>query len=274
MSASAGGNKKHVILLFAGIAMAVLCSLAVYASCFGCMAGRITVGQAFAQMTLGLIAVLVASAVSGYSISALFHMKKVLPVGVGIVLTALLAFLCVWLTGWTIQRVQDAIFDLDGTLIAETCLAGSVGLALIGIAAGLCAWQFKRTSHKESEKADLEVHSCSIQRTYSKVVSALLAFFLGTMGAHRYYLGYKKQGITQTCGFVSLCIGWGTYIPAMLNESTGVLLFSALFALYGAGVSIWAFVDFIRILIGSLAPADGSGYTENRPMQVQMIPPA
>lgn len=105
----------------------------------------------------------------------------------------------------------------------------------------------------------------------SKVVSALLAFFLGTTGAHRYYLGYKKQGIVQTCGFVSIIIGYAIFIPAMMDSSAGMLIFSALLLLYGAGISIWAFVDFIRILTGGLTPADGSAYTENQPAQVQVI---
>lgn len=105
----------------------------------------------------------------------------------------------------------------------------------------------------------------------SKVVSALLAFFLGTTGAHRYYLGYKKQGIVQTCGFVSIIIGYAIFIPAMMDSSAGMLIFSALLLLYGAGISIWAFVDFIRILTSGLTPADGSAYTENHPAQVQVI---
>lgn len=99
----------------------------------------------------------------------------------------------------------------------------------------------------------------------------MLAFFLGTTGAHRYYLGYKKQGIIQTCGFVSLIIGYAMCIPAIINESAGMLLFAALLLLFGAGIGIWAFVDFIRILTGGLTPADGSAYTENRPAQVQVI---
>lgn len=97
----------------------------------------------------------------------------------------------------------------------------------------------------------------------SKVAAALLAFFLGTTGAHRYYLGYKKQGIIQTCGFVSLIIGWSMYVPAMLSGNSGSMLLAALFLLYGGIVGIWAFVDFIRILTGGLRPADGSDYTAN-----------
>ena len=58
----------------------------------------------------------------------------------------------------------------------------------------------------------------------------------------------------------------------MMDSSAGMLIFSALLLLYGAGISIWAFVDFIRILTGGLTPADGSAYTEeNRPTQVQIV---
>lgn len=106
----------------------------------------------------------------------------------------------------------------------------------------------------------------------NKVTAILLSLFLGMTGAHRYYLGYKKQGIIQTCGFVSLIIGYAMYIPAMMDGSAGVLLFSALFLLCGVGTGIWAFVDFIRILTGGLAPADGSAYAENQPVQVQVLP--
>ena len=105
----------------------------------------------------------------------------------------------------------------------------------------------------------------------SKVVAALLAFFLGTTGAHRYYLGYKKQGIIQTCGLVSFILGWVIYVPAMISENVASLLFALIFLIYGGITSIWAFVDFIRILTGGLKPEDGSDYTENQPRQVQVI---
>lgn len=112
---------------------------------------------------------------------------------------------------------------------------------------------------------------CAAMANKSKVVSALLAFFLGTTGAHRYYLGYKKQGIVQTCGFVSIIFGYAIFLPAVMDNSMGMLIFSALLLLYGTGIAIWAFVDFIRILTGGLTPANGSAYTENRPAQVQII---
>lgn len=121
------------------------------------------------------------------------------------------------------------------------------------------------------EQVNNNLSGGGVMTNKSKVVSALLAFFLGTTGAHRYYLGYKKQGIVQTCGFVSIIIGYAIFVPAMMDSSAGMLIFSALLLLYGAGISIWAFVDFIRILTGGLTPADGSAYTENHPAQVQVI---
>lgn len=58
----------------------------------------------------------------------------------------------------------------------------------------------------------------------SKLVAVLLAFFLGGIGIHDFYLGYNKYGI----------------IKIILTCCTGV------------GGGIWALVDFIRLLTGSL----------------------
>jgi TM2 domain-containing membrane protein YozV len=59
----------------------------------------------------------------------------------------------------------------------------------------------------------------------NKIVAALLAFFLGVFGVHRFYLGRIGSGVIMlilTCTFVGLLI-------------TGV----------------WAFIDFLRYLIMS-----------------------
>ena len=58
----------------------------------------------------------------------------------------------------------------------------------------------------------------------SKLVAALLAFFLGSLGIHDYYLRYNKNGI----------------IKIVLTCCTGV------------GGGIWALIDLIRLLTGSL----------------------
>lgn len=58
----------------------------------------------------------------------------------------------------------------------------------------------------------------------SKLVACLLAFFIGSLGIHDFYLGYTKYGI----------------IKIILTCCTGV------------GGSIWALIDLIRLLTGSL----------------------
>ena len=58
----------------------------------------------------------------------------------------------------------------------------------------------------------------------SKLVAALRAFFLGSLGIHDFYLGYNKNGI----------------IKIVLTCCTGV------------GGGIWALIDLIRLLTGSL----------------------
>lgn len=118
-------------------------------------------------------------------------------------------------------------------------------------------------------------HKCAVVSTpKSKVVAALLAFFLGTIGTHRYYLRYKKQGIMQTFGCASIIIGYFSLFYSVAGRNVLLLIFSVALLLYGIATYIWVFIDFIRILTGSLTPADGSSYKENQPTQVQVIQPA
>lgn len=68
----------------------------------------------------------------------------------------------------------------------------------------------------------------------NKIAAALLAFFLGGLGIHNFYLGYKKKAIAQLLITVLTC-GAG-----------------------GVVSGIWALVEFIQILTGSIATdADG-----------------
>jgi TM2 domain-containing membrane protein YozV len=65
----------------------------------------------------------------------------------------------------------------------------------------------------------------TVENDRNKIVAALLAFFLGPLGIHRFYLGRTGSGIVMlvlTCTIVGLIV-------------TG----------------IWAFVDFIRYLLMS-----------------------
>ena len=69
----------------------------------------------------------------------------------------------------------------------------------------------------------------------SKVTAALLAFFLGCVGAHKFYLGYTTQGILMLVGSI---VGW-----ALLIVLIGGFILSA--------VHLTAFIEFIIYLTKS-----------------------
>lgn len=60
----------------------------------------------------------------------------------------------------------------------------------------------------------------------SQIIAAILAFVIGGLGIHRFYLGYTWQGVVQ------------------------------LLTLGGCGV--WALIDLIRICTGDLQPKNGN----------------
>lgn len=69
----------------------------------------------------------------------------------------------------------------------------------------------------------------------SKVAAALLAFFLGCFGIHNFYLGFTGRGVAQLLITVlSLSCGYGVIITW-----------------------IWAFIEFILILTGSITDKFG-----------------
>lgn len=92
----------------------------------------------------------------------------------------------------------------------------------------------------------------------SKIAAALLAFFLGGFGVHRFYMGQKKQGFMQLggtlIGIALIVIG---LLSAVDTESVSIPVLAIVGYLLVLGVSIWAFVDFIRILTGGLEPEEG-----------------
>ncbi len=68
----------------------------------------------------------------------------------------------------------------------------------------------------------------------SRAVAALLAWFLGGLGVHNFYLGNKKKAIAQlVCTLLFFLI-----IPIIVS-------------------SIWVLVDFVIILCGTYADGDG-----------------
>lgn len=84
---------------------------------------------------------------------------------------------------------------------------------------------FGKKMLKKLNSAELRSQSPASSGYKSQLTAALLCFFLGGLGVHRFYLGYTWIGVIQ------------------------------LITLGGCG--IWALIDFIRILTGNLTPKDG-----------------
>jgi len=90
----------------------------------------------------------------------------------------------------------------------------------------------------------------------SKLAAALFALFLGALGVHSFYMGQTRKGFIQLGLYV---VGFLLELAGAVSSSgTGTIsALSIVGLLMVFGVGIWAFVDFIRILIGSLAPEEG-----------------
>jgi TM2 domain-containing membrane protein YozV len=69
-----------------------------------------------------------------------------------------------------------------------------------------------------------------IMSTKKTLPTFLLCFFLGPLGAHRYYVGKIKTGVLQM-----LTLG---------------------------GFGIWCLIDFVLIIIGSFTDAEGKKITQ------------
>ena len=87
----------------------------------------------------------------------------------------------------------------------------------------------------------------------SKTAAALLAFLLGGFGAHSFYLNKKNLG------FIHLGLGLGSFALLMVvgatadsssnSEATMMGMLALVGGLASLGNSVWAFVEFIIILI-------------------------
>jgi TM2 domain-containing membrane protein YozV len=76
----------------------------------------------------------------------------------------------------------------------------------------------------------------------SRLAATLLAWFLGTFGAHRFYLGKTKTAIVMlVLGILYLSTVW----------------FYGIGLIFLAVVGIWAFIDFIYAVSGSMRDKEG-----------------
>lgn len=86
-----------------------------------------------------------------------------------------------------------------------------------------------------------EVVTRSTTSDKSKVAAALLCFFLGGLGIHRFYLGHIGSGAAI---LILSVVGWLT-----VGFIIGVIPLGV--------IGIWWIIDFIRILCNSLVDKDG-----------------
>lgn len=107
----------------------------------------------------------------------------------------------------------------------------------------------------------------------SAVAAGLLGIFLGSFGAHNWYLGEKKRGIIHLCLF-----GGGLVVMMIaafltgISEALNIPLLGIFFALltmiaYIAilGNNIWGLVEGIMILVRGDAGLAAKGYTVAAP---------
>jgi TM2 domain-containing membrane protein YozV len=86
-----------------------------------------------------------------------------------------------------------------------------------------------------------EVVTETVVSDKSKLAAALLCFFLGFLGVHRFYLGHVGSGVAL---LVLYGIGWLT---------TGIFIGFLFLGIAG----IWEVVDFFRIIFGGMKDAKG-----------------
>ena len=123
----------------------------------------------------------------------------------------------------------------DGNKFCQTCGAQTDPLAEFCIK---CGARLKET--QPIAKRDPNVSP------KSRLACTLLAFFLGTLGAHRFYLGKTGTAVTM---LVLGIVGW-------------VLTFVIIGAPLVIAVGIWALVDFIFAVSGKMKDREGRPITD------------
>ena len=83
-----------------------------------------------------------------------------------------------------------------------------------------------------NDKKGINISVSSIPEGHrSKIAAVILAFFLGGLGVHNFYLGYNNKGVAQ---LLLTIVGWIIIIGPIISW-------------------IWAFIEFILLLTGSIS---------------------
>ncbi len=97
-----------------------------------------------------------------------------------------------------------------------------------------------------------------------KMTAAILAICCGFVGVHSFYMGNTTKGIAQAVlgggGIILYIAGAASYVSAAAAATTTAATYPVIFFVGLAmllAASIWAIVDFVRILTGSLEPEEG-----------------
>jgi TM2 domain-containing membrane protein YozV len=95
----------------------------------------------------------------------------------------------------------------------------------------------------------------------TKLVAFLLCTFLGTVGAHRFYVGRIGSAVGQLLLTIAGSIFSGMAIPiGVANAAAGVAVGVVGSIIFGA-VGIWVFVDWIMILVTKFKDKHGQVLT-------------
>ena len=94
-------------------------------------------------------------------------------------------------------------------------------------------------------------------RGRSRPAAAILAFILGPLGVHRFYMGFPVTALCQIVGTLSFVYGaWllgnSTFFSFLFIKEEVIM--GLLFFLSGMAVQLWHFRDFFMILFGGMVP--------------------
>jgi TM2 domain-containing membrane protein YozV len=114
-------------------------------------------------------------------------------------------------------------------------------------------------SHDGSRQEPLPGASPTRWRT--KGIALLLAFFLGGLGAHLFYLGYHGRAMAYLAatlvGFVFLVLAVIMAVASVYGGGAGYVAVATISTIITGVVGLLTLVDLVRIAIGNLKPKNG-----------------